>query len=71
MKIVNAILLLILLSAVPTFGQWAKTGGKAEDAPNRKAVKGFGAHLILVEKPYAFIDQWMKPETPKIPTVVR
>jgi hypothetical protein len=70
MKIVNAILLLILLSAVPAFGQWAKNGEKAEDSPDRKAVKGFGAHLILVENPYAFINQWMKPETPKIPNVV-
>lgn len=70
MKIINSILLLILLSVAPAYGQWAQNGEKAEDAPNRKAVKGFGAHLIIVENPNAFIERWMKPQTPKIDIAV-
>jgi hypothetical protein len=29
-------------------------------------VSGFGAHLLIVEDPRAFIEEWQKPETPKI-----
>ena len=39
---------------------------RVEDAPDRKSVTGFGGHLIVVENPCEFIEEWLKPETPKI-----
>jgi len=32
----------------------------------QKSVKGFGGHLIVVEKPQEFVQEWLKPETPNI-----
>lgn len=65
MKIV-ATLLLIALCAVPSSGQWQKDGGPAADAADRKAVNGFGAHLLVVHDPQKFIEDWQKPDTPRI-----
>jgi len=32
-------------------------------------VSGFGGHLIVVENPREFIQQWLKPEPPRIKSV--
>ena len=66
MKILNATLFLLLLAASPAVSQWKGNNEFVGDAPDRKAVNGFGGHLIVVENPRAFIQEWMKPETPKI-----
>jgi hypothetical protein len=66
MKIVSAILFLILIVASPAFSQWKQNDDRAQDASDRKAVNGFGGHLIVVENPRGFIEEWLKPETPKI-----
>jgi hypothetical protein len=66
MKIVSAILSLVLLVTGSASGQWQKDGKRAEDTPESKSVKGFGGHLIVVENPRAFMEEWLKPETPKI-----
>jgi hypothetical protein len=65
MKIVTA-LLLVLLGATVATAQWKKGDERIPDTPDRKSVSGFGAHLLIVEDPRAFIEEWQKPETPKI-----
>ncbi|MDH3378858.1 MAG: hypothetical protein OEQ39_18180 [Gammaproteobacteria bacterium] len=69
MKIISAVLFLILIVASPAFGQSKDDSERKKDSPNRKAVNGFGGHLIVVENPREFIQQWLKPETPKIKSV--
>src|SRR5258708_2789447 len=66
MKILCATLFLLFLAAPPAVSQWKGNNEPLGDAPDRKAVNGFGGHLIVVENPRAFIQEWMKPETPKI-----
>jgi hypothetical protein len=66
MKILGATLFLLLLAATPAVSQWKGNNEPVGDAPDRKAVNGFGGHLIVVENPRDFIQEWMKPETPKI-----
>jgi hypothetical protein len=65
MKFVCATLFLILIAVSPAFSQWKKDGEREGDAPDRKAVSGFGGHLIVVENPREFIQEWLKPETPR------
>lgn len=66
MKIVLALMTLVLLGGTPATAQWKKGDERTPDTPDRKSVNGFGAHLIIVENPRAFIEEWQKPETPKI-----
>ncbi len=66
MKIISTTFFLILIAAAPAFSQWKQNDERAVDAPDRKAVNGFGGHLIIVENPREFIDEWLKPETPNI-----
>ena len=66
MKIVSATLFLILMAASPASSQWKQNDKPASDAPDRKEVSGFGGHLIVVENPREFIQEWLKPDTPKI-----
>ena len=66
MRYISAILLLLFVAGSPTSGQWKKGGERAGDAPDRKAVGGFGGHLIVVENPRGFVREWLKPETPQI-----
>ncbi|OLE55301.1 MAG: hypothetical protein AUG51_03835 [Acidobacteria bacterium 13_1_20CM_3_53_8] len=69
MRVFVALLSLILIAAQPSFGQWQRNGERTEDEAARKSVKGFGAHLILVERPREFVDMWQRPETPNIETI--
>ena len=66
MKIVLALMTLVLLGVAPATAQWKKGDERTPDTPDRKSVNGFGAHLLIVENPRAFIEEWQKPETPKI-----
>ena len=68
MRYISVVCLLLLIAVSPAFGQWKKEGERTGDAPDRKAVSGFGGHLIMVENPREFIREWLKPETPKIKT---
>ena len=68
MKKIGPLLILLLVFTSAAHGQWKRGGEKAEDEPARKSVKGFGAHLIVVENPQEFIREWLKPETPNIKT---
>ena len=68
MKIVSLIIFILLIVASSSSAQWKKGNERVEDAPNRKSVNGFGGHLIVVENPREFIEEWMKPETPQIKT---
>lgn len=50
-------------------GRWLENGKAIEDAPDRKAVNGFGATLLVVKEPDEFVKEWMKPEKPNFNTV--
>ena len=63
-----ASLCMLLAATQSAPGQWKGNGERAENAPDRKAVGGFGSHLMVVEKPLEFIKEWLKPETPQIKT---
>ena len=65
MKALIVILFLSVLAA-PAFAQSKVDSEPAPDTLDRKAVKGFGGQLIVVENPRAFIEEWLKPETPHI-----
>lgn len=66
MKIALALMTLVLLGGAPATAQWKNGDNPTPDTPDRKSVNGFGAHLLIVENPRAFIEEWQKPETPKI-----
>ena len=68
MKIFSALLFLILMASF-TFGQTKQDGDREKKSLNRKTLNGFGSHLIVVENPREFIQQWLKSETPKITSV--
>ena len=66
MKACGAVIFLLLIAVTVAPGQWRKGAERAEDAADRKAVGGFGGHLLVVEDPQGFIREWLKPETPRI-----
>lgn len=68
MKIIVAMLVIILMSVMVS-AQWKKGDEKVEDTSDRKSVNGFGGHLIIVEDPKGFIEEWSKPQTPNIKPV--
>jgi hypothetical protein len=57
------------MANVMVSAQWQKGNEKVEDTPERKSVNGFGGHLIIVEDPKGFIEEWSKPDTPNIKPV--
>jgi len=44
--------------------QWKVDGKLVKDEPDHRAVKGFAAHLVVIQDPRKFIEMWKKPETP-------
>ena len=66
MKFICTAFFFILIAGSPTFSQWKQGNKPVGDAPDRKVVNGFGGQLVVVEDPNAFIQEWIKPETPKI-----
>ena len=69
MKILAALMTLLLLGGTIATAQWKKGNEPTPDTPDRKSVNGFGAQLLIVEDPQAFIKEWQKPETPNINSV--
>ena len=47
-------------------GKWLLEGKAAPDSNWSKSANGFGAQLIVVGDPRAFLEMWSKPETPDI-----
>lgn len=68
MKVKLAIILIILANVV-VLAQWKKGDEKVEDTAERKSVNGFAGHLVVVEDPKGFVEEWSKPQTPKIKQV--
>ena len=66
MKFISATVVFIAIAALPAFSQWKQNDEQASNTPDRKEVSGFGGHLIVVENVREFIQEWLKPETPKI-----
>jgi hypothetical protein len=64
MKAFYAALFLVLV--IPSAFTQRNRNEPVGDAPDRKAVEGFGGHLTVVEDPRSFIQEWLKPDTPKI-----
>ena len=69
MRLVTALLVSILFGVSMTTAQWKKGDERVADTADRKSVNGFGGQLIIVENQRAFIEEWKKPETPKITPV--
>lgn len=66
MKTLAAAVAVILLMGLVAQAQWRKEGKTLEDGPDRKSVNGFGGQLVVVKDPKAFIEEWQKPEMPRI-----
>ena len=60
------IVLGILLMTTAASAQLQSDNKKVSDTPDRKSVNGFGVHLLAIKDPRAFIQEWQKPQTPKI-----
>jgi hypothetical protein len=69
MKILTVACVFLLCASATGYAQWNKDGERVPDTANRKSINGFGGHLIIVANPQAFIEEWQKPETPKIKTL--
>ena len=69
MKTLAAAFVVILLTISVVQAQWKEGGKPVKDAPDRKSVGAFGGHLLVVRNPRAFIENWQKPETPKLEIV--
>ena len=69
MKLITTAFAFLLLACGTGIAQWNRGGERVADTADRKSVNDFGGHLIIVENPKAFIEEWQKPETPNINTV--
>lgn len=67
MKLLVIAVVLFVSSIAPA--QWKQDGKPVDDAPDRKSVSGFGGQLLVVRDPKGFMEEWQKPEMPKINTV--
>jgi hypothetical protein len=68
MKIILAVFLMVLAS-VTVSAQWQKGNEKVEDTADRKSLNGLAGHLLVVADPRGFIEEWTKPQMPKIKPV--
>jgi hypothetical protein len=50
-------------------GRWLTNGMPIGDEANTKALHGFGAQLIIVDDPKAFVEMWDKPDFPHTDTL--
>ena len=66
MKPMTAMIAIVLLTSSVAQAQWKKDGKPIEDSADRKSVGAFGGHLLVVREPKAFIENWQKPEPPRI-----
>lgn len=60
------LVLSLFLMTTAAAAQWRSEDKKVVDTPDRKSVNGFGAHLVAVKDPRGFIQEWLKPQPPKI-----
>ncbi|MEO6050228.1 MAG: hypothetical protein ABIP78_02715 [Pyrinomonadaceae bacterium] len=70
-RVWGSIVLLFLVTVSPALGQWKIDDKKPSDTADRKSSNGFGAHLVAVKDPRAFIQEWLKPQTPKIKSATK
>ncbi len=71
MKFISALLFLLVLT-LSACSQTSKNknggrkvdGEKVIDAPDHKAVDGFGGLLFVIRNPKDFVKEWLKPEQP-------
>ena len=68
MKIILTVLVIVLANVMVS-AQWQKGDEKVDDSSERKSVDGFAGHLIIVEDPKAFIEEWTKPKTPTVKSI--
>jgi len=54
--------------ALPLVAQFKQDGKPIPDQPWRKSSGAFGAMLMLTDHPYEFVDEWKRPETPRMRT---
>jgi len=71
MKTLPAVFVVILLTISVAQAHWRKDGKPLEDTPERKLVGAFGGQLLVVKDPRAFIEEWQKPDTPRIDPVTK
>ena len=69
MKLLMAVLIVSLCSTASTLARWKKGDEPVPDTADRKSVRGFGGHLIVVADPQKFMEDWQKPEMPHIEPV--
>lgn len=68
-KLFASLLVLVMTVSLPAFGQTGINDVREDDREARNFAQGFGARLILVDKPKEFVDMWQKPEMPSIQTI--
>src|SRR5262245_28756560 len=72
MKIFSCILLAFVLTSVACGqnrpGRWLENGKPAPQSDDLKSENGFGAQIIVVHDPKAFMEMWNKPDFPNIET---
>jgi hypothetical protein len=66
MKFSLMLLFLFVLFCPSYYSQWKEDGKHIEDTIARKAVNGFGANLILADRPKEFMQEWSRPEKPEL-----
>ena len=69
MKVLGVLALTLLWTSLASGqrpGQWLADGKPTADSDWSKASNGFGAQLIVVGDPKAFLEMWNKPEQPDI-----
>jgi hypothetical protein len=62
--IAGSLMLCLLLAPGPARAQWREDGKVVPDTPWRKAAGGFGAMLLLTDKPEEFLEAWSRPPSP-------
>lgn len=60
------VILLLILCPSCSYSQWKEEGKHVEDTAARKTVNGFGANLVLADRPKEFMQEWSKPEKPEL-----
>ncbi len=61
MKTAFILTVLLVLSCQTNSSQKRNMTQREPDDSARKAVNGFGAHLVLADNPQGFVDEWLNP----------
>lgn len=65
-RLPGILVVLLCVAILPVAGQWKSDGKTTADSPDQKSLNGFGAHLVAVKNPRDVIQEWLKPEKPKL-----